>query len=376
MDQDGKVVGYGTISTDGKSFRNQDWHTAAGESSTQFDAKHSNDLSAYNYTAPEFQDGTNASIVAAHEVTPTTQDLVYNVYYGHQTQQVTTNEDVTRRFHYIFTDGTTPESHLTPQADQKVTFTGTATKDLVTGKTGDTVWTPSTGTLAQVAGQTVAGYHITGNVNANADGSANAVTVKPDSGDIDVTVVYTPDAKTPDTPQKAKVTIYDKTENNKQLSNFENNNDTKGSAISFAGEPQTLQAYLNSRYVFDSATDANGNSIGTTSNINFGNFDSIDGNVQSFNIYLVHGTDTKTEKATTNAYVHYVVAGNEANKPAAPADSPTQTINWTRTNTTDKVTGATIEGTWTPDKNGFTSVTSPDLTNYTPDQAVANFTTP
>ena len=61
------------------------------------------------------------------------------------------------------------------------------------------------------------------------------------------------------------------------------------------GEPQTLQAYLNSGYVFDSATDANGNSIGTASNITFGNFDSVDGNVQSFNIYLVHGTDTKTE---------------------------------------------------------------------------------
>ncbi|MCT3601397.1 YSIRK-type signal peptide-containing protein [Lactobacillus acidophilus] len=375
-DQDGKVVGYGTISSDGKSFRTQDWHTAEGLTADEFAAKKSADLSAFNYTAPEFQDGTSANVVAAHEVTPTTQDLVYNVYYGHQTQQVTTNEDVTRRFHYIFTDGTTPESHLTPQADQKVTFTGTATKDLVTGKTGDTVWTPSTGTLAQVAGQTVAGYHITGNVNANADGSANAVTVNPDSGDIDVTVVYTPDAKTPDTPQKAKVTIYDKTENNKQLSNFENNNGTKGSAISFDGEPQTLQAYLNSGYVFDSATDANGNSIGTASNITFGNFDSVDGNVQSFNIYLVHGTDTKTEKATTNAHVHYVVAGNEANKPAAPADSPTQTINWTRTNTTDKVTGATTEGTWTPDKNGFTSITSPDLTNYTPDQAVANFTTP
>ncbi len=376
LDQDGKVVGYGTIATDGKSFRTQDWHTAAGESSTQFAAKRSSDLSAYNYTAPEFQDETSASIVAAHEVTPTTQDLVYNVYYGHQTQQVTTNEDVTRRFHYIFTDGTTPESHLTPQADQKVSFTGTATKDLVTGKSGDTVWTPSTGTLAQVAGQAVAGYHITGNVNANADGSANAITVNPNSDDIDVTIVYTPDAKTPDTPQKAKVTIYDKSENNKQLAAFENNNGTKGSAISFDGEPQTLQAYLNSGYVFDSATDASGNSIGTASNINFGNFDSIDGNVQSFNIYLVHGTDTKTEKAKTNAHVHYVVAGNDPNKPAAPADSPTQTINWTRTNTTDKVTGATTEGTWTPDKSSFTSVTSPELTNYTPDQAVANFTTP
>ncbi len=376
LDQDGKVVGYGTITTDGKSFSTQDWHTAEGLTTDEFAPKKSADLSAFNYTAPEFQDGKSASSVAAHKVTPTTQDLVYNVYYGHQTQQVTTNQDVTRRFHYIFTDGTTPESHLTPQGDQKVSFTGTATKDLVTGKTGDTVWSPSTGTLAQVAGQTVAGYHITGNVNANADGSANAVTVNPDSGDIDVTIVYTPDAKTPDTPQKAKVTIYDKTENNTQLAAFENNKGTKGSAISFDGEPQTLQAYLNSGYVFDSATDANGNSIGTASNITFGNFDSVDGNVQSFNIYLVHGTDTKTESATTNAHVHYVVAGNEANKPAAPADSPVQTINWTRTNTTDKVTGATAEGTWTPDKNGFTSVTSPTLTNYTPDQAVANFTTP
>ncbi|WP_267866937.1 mucin-binding protein [Limosilactobacillus reuteri] len=376
LDQNGKFVGYGTISSDGKSFRTQDWHTAEGLTTDEFAAKKSADLSAFNYTAPEFQDGKSASFVASHEVTPDTQNLEYNVYYGHQTQQVTTNQDVTRRFHYVFTDGTTPESHLTPQADQKVTFTGTATKDLVTGKTGDTVWTPATGTLAQVAGQQVAGYHITGNVNANADGSANAVTVNPASGDIDVTIVYTPDAKTPDTPQKAKVTIYDKTENNKQLSAFENNNGTKGSAISFDGEPQTLQAYLNSGYVFDSATDANGNSIGTASNIAFGNFDSVDGNVQSFNIYLVHGTDTKTESATTNAHVHYVVAGNEANKPAAPADSPVQTINWTRTNTTDKVTGATTEGTWTPDKNGFTSVTSPTLTNYTPDQAVANFTTP
>ena len=376
LDQDGKVVGYGTITTDGKSFSTQDWHTAEGLTTDEFAPKKSADLSAFNYTAPEFQDGKSASSVAAHKVTPTTQDLVYNVYYGHQTQQVTTNEDVTRRFHYIFTDGTTPESHLTPQADQKVSFTGTATKDLVTGKSGDTVWTPSTGTLAQVAGQAVAGYHITGNVNANADGSANAITVNPNSDDIDVTIVYTPDAKTPDTPQKAKVTIYDKSENNKQLAAFENNNGTKGSAISFDGEPQTLQAYLNSGYVFDSATDASGNSIGTASNINFGNFDSIDGNVQSFNIYLAHGTDTKTENATTNAHVHYVVAGNDPNKPAAPADSPTQTINWTRTNTTDKVTGATTEGTWTPDKSSFTSVTSPELTNYTPDQAVANFTTP
>ena len=378
LDENGNFVGYGTVSSDGKSYTKaatDDGWNVDGKTTFTFSNHSSADLSKNGYSAPKFGDDTDATNVTG-TVNGNSSDLEYNVYYGHQTQQVTTNQDVTRRFHYIFTDGTTPESHLTPQADQKVTFTGTATKDLVTGKTGDTVWTPSTGTLAQVAGQQVVGYHITGNVNANADGSANAVTVNPTSGDIDVTIVYTPDAKTPDTPQKAKVTIYDKTENNKQLTAFENNKGTKGSAISFDGEPQTLQAYLNSGYVFDSATDANGNSIGTASNIDFGNFDSVDDNVQSFNIYLVHGTDTKTEKATTNAHVHYIVAGNEANKPAAPADSPVQTINWTRTNTTDKVTGATTEGQWIPDKKDFASVTSPTLANYTPDQAVANFATP
>ena len=119
LDQNGKVVGYGTVGSDGKSFRTQDWHTAEGLTTDEFAAKKSADLSAFNYTAPEFQDGTSANVVAAHKVTPDTQNLEYNVYYGHQTQQVTTNQDVTRRFHYIFTDGTTPESHLTPQADQK-----------------------------------------------------------------------------------------------------------------------------------------------------------------------------------------------------------------------------------------------------------------
>lgn len=375
--ENGVKVGYGTINTDGTGYTKQDWHTADGEvGSTQFAAKRSNDLSAYNYTAPEFKDGKSASVVPADTVTPTTKDIVYNVYYGHQTQDVTTNKGVTRKFHYVFTDGTNPSDHLTPQADQTVNFTGTATKDLVTGTTGPTTWTPSTGTLAYVGPQTVNGYTITGHVNANADGSASAVNVDPTSSDIDVTLVYTPNAKPVETKQKAVVEIIDKTAN-KSLTSFNNNEGNKGDAISFNGEPLTLQTLLNSGYVFDSAVDANGSSIGASAdNVNFGNFDSIDDNVQSFKIYLIHGTKTTTENATTNAHVHYVIAGNDANKPAAPADSATQTINWTKTNTTDLVNGNVTEGNWTPDKTSFTSVTSPTVTDYTPDQAVANFTTP
>ncbi|MBB1079594.1 YSIRK-type signal peptide-containing protein [Limosilactobacillus sp. STM2_1] len=377
LDQNGKVVGYGTVSNDGKSFKSQDWHTEYGEPSTQFDAKRSQDLSAYNYTAPEFNDGTSANIVDAHEVTPETGDLVYNVYYGHKTEPVKTTENVIRHFHYIFTDGTTPSSHLTPQTDQTVTFNGTATKDLVTGQTGPTTWNPSTGTLAYVAGQQVPGYTLVGYVNANADGSASAVPVDPTSSDIDVTLVYTPNAKPVETKQQAKVVIYDKTDNNKELTHFNNDSGKAGDAISFDGEPETLQGFLNAGYKFDSAVNDNGNTIASNANnINFGNFDNVDGNVQGFKIYLVHGTKDTTEKATTNAHVHYVIAGNDANKPAAPADSPLQTINWTRTNTTDLVNGNVTEGNWTPDKGSFTSVTSPTVENYTPDQQVANFTTP
>lgn len=304
LDQNNKVVGYGTVSSDGTSFRTQDWHDQYGETSTQFNAKKSPDLSAYNYTAPEFKDGISANIVKADTVNANSKDLVYNVYYGHQTQDVTTNKGVTRKFHYVFTDGTNPSDHLTPQADQTVNFTGTATKDLVTGTTGPTTWTPSTGTLAYVGPQPVNGYTITGHVNANADGSASAVNVDPTSSNIDVTLVYTPNAKPVETKQKAAVEIIDKNAN-KSLTSFNNNNGNKGDAISFDGEPQTLQAFLNTGYVFDSAVDANGSSIGASAdNVNFGNFDSIDDNVQSFKIYLVHSTKTTTEKATTNAHVH------------------------------------------------------------------------
>lgn len=56
-----------------------------------------------------------------------------------------------------------------------------------------------------------------------------------------------------------------------------------------------------------------------------------------------------------------MIAGNKPNKPQAPADSPVKIINWTKTDTVDKVTGKTTEGTWTPDKQSFETVTSPGV---------------
>lgn len=494
MDQDGKVVGYGTISTDGKSFRNQDWHTAAGESSTQFDAKHSNDLSAYNYTAPEFQDGTNASIVAAHEVTPTTQDLVYNVYYGHQTEVITpktphnpggnikpndprnkpsvyldglTKEalttKVTRHINYVGVneDGTTIPVNGSPDGKntytQTVSFERNAMIDKVTGQIlgystdgttnvtttdKDRAWTPTTQNMDSVASKTPSevGYD---KVDISTVGG---VTVYPGQKVNDVTVTYTKN-KSPEVTQKATLEIIDNNDTNapKQLASFSNegtwqadksaftnvkspdlskdgytpslenvqfnapernvnqrvtvvynrsaqaadlqiidDNDPQnqrvlatysaggesGKQISFDGSNTQLQTYLNNGYTFEKY-EGQGMSGDAQNGFTYPSFDNDSQSNQSFKIYLKHATANKT--ATTTAHVHYIMADGTK----APDDSAIQTINWTQTNTVDRVTGATVnEGTWSSDKNAFTDVDSPTVTGYTPGTKTVKFATP
>lgn len=494
MDQDGKVVGYGTISTDGKSFRNQDWHTAAGESSTQFDAKHSNDLSAYNYTAPEFQDGTNASIVAAHEVTPTTQDLVYNVYYGHQTEVITpktphnpggnikpndprnkpsvyldglTKEalttKVTRHINYVGVneDGTTIPVNGSPDGKntytQTVSFERNAMIDKVTGQIlgystdgttnvtttdKDRAWTPTTQNMDSVASKTPSevGYD---KVDISTVGG---VTVYPGQKVNDVTVTYTKN-KSPEVTQKATLEIIDNNDTNapKQLASFSNegtwqadksaftnvkspdlskdgytpslenvqfnapernvnqrvtvvynrsaqaadlqiidDNDPQnqrvlatysaggesGKQINFDGSNTQLQTYLNNGYTFEKY-EGQGMSGDAQNGFTYPSFDNDSQSNQSFKIYLKHATANKT--ATTTAHVYYIMADGTK----APDDSAIQTINWTQTNTVDRVTGATVnEANWSSDKNAFTDVDSPTVTGYTPGTKTVKFATP
>ncbi len=494
MDQDGKVVGYGTISTDGKSFRNQDWHTAAGESSTQFDAKHSNDLSAYNYTAPEFQDGTNASIVAAHEVTPTTQDLVYNVYYGHQTEVITpktphnpggnikpndprnkpsvyldglTKEalttKVTRHINYVGVneDGTTIPVNGSPDGKntytQTVSFERNAMIDKVTGQIlgystdgttnvtttdKDRAWTPTTQNMDSVASKTPSevGYD---KVDISTVGG---VTVYPGQKVNDVTVTYTKN-KSPEVTQKATLEIIDNNDTNapKQLASFSNegtwqadksaftnvkspdlskdgytpslenvqfnapernvnqrvtvvynrsaqaadlqiidDNDPQnqrvlatysaggesGKQINFDGSNTQLQTYLNNGYTFEKY-EGQGMSGDAQNGFTYPSFDNDSQSNQSFKIYLKHATANKT--ATSTAHVHYIMADGTK----APDDSAIQTINWTQTNTVDRVTGATVnEANWSSDKNAFTDVDSPTVTGYTPGTKTVKFATP
>lgn len=83
---------------------------------------------------------------------------------------------------------------------------------------------------------------------------------------------------------------------------------------------------------------------------------------QNVKIRLVHDTQDNVENAAYTFTVRYGGAGN-----LNPPDS-TQTVNWSRTIRTDKVTGVKNEvAGWTADKLMFNEVHSPAVEGYTPD---------
>ena len=89
-----------------------------------------------------------------------------------------------------------------------------------------------------------------------------------------------------------------------------------------------------------------------------------DGTVQSFEVHLTHGTTQTSESKTVNETIHYVYKNGDK----AADDYQATPLNFTRTVTTDKVTGKKTYGSWLADQS-FAAVTSPAIKGYTPDQA-------
>lgn len=397
-DQDNKFVGYGTV-VDGKyvptSTKFADGWTT--QSNTLGEVISPNLTSQY-YTAPTGGlDATassteNGSEVPSWTVMPTDSNRVYNIYYGHQTEPINKTETVKRIFHYIFTDSDVEgkpgngSDKTYSKAPQTVTFKETGTKDLLTGQE-DVTWTPESGTLAQFIPQEIPGYKLKyvyndGESTPVKDGAVE-VTVTPNSQNHSATFIYDPDP----TIQKARVTIVDMDEHNKELTHFTNYNGEAGEPIKFTvnnsnidGSQQALTSYLNSGYVFVKAVEGNviqdattaaqitGTSISSGSGknvtVSYGDFWNKP-EIQYFTIYLKHGKSEHVEKGTTTSTVHYLVEGNSENKPKAPEDN-VQTVNWTKTDTTDLVTGETTYGDWTTDIKQYKDVPTPPIKDYTP----------
>src|SRR5699024_5424115 len=127
--------------------------------------------------------------------TDTNTDQRYEVHLKHGTHQINDHRTITETVRYKMTDGTTaPVDHTA-----KIEFSRDGFNDEVTGDDHWNAWTPSaTHQFDAVHSPAVKGY------TPNAD-QVNAVTVNPDSQDIERTVTYTPDA------QKLDVTFIDDT---------------------------------------------------------------------------------------------------------------------------------------------------------------------
>ena len=123
---------------------------------------------------------------------------IYDVYFTHGTEDVTTTKQVTRTIDYKYAeDG----SQAAPSVTQTVTFTGNGIKDKVTGnlveldsnnnivtedgviKEGSYSWTPETSDFEEVTSPVIANY-------VPDQEKVSQVTVTPDQSDINETVLY------------------------------------------------------------------------------------------------------------------------------------------------------------------------------------------
>ena len=138
LDENNKVIGYGTISQDGKSYTiNNNWII-----DKNWDAVTSPDLSANGYKAPRFENGQSAATVNAVTVNADTKDTSVNVYYDHNLIPVgpdtpdkhgvnsdEVEKNVKETVHYVGAGEKTPADNV-----QNSKWTRTVTVDEVTNE--------------------------------------------------------------------------------------------------------------------------------------------------------------------------------------------------------------------------------------------------
>ncbi|MFU2203987.1 mucin-binding protein [Streptococcus hyovaginalis] len=290
-------------------------------------------------------------VVLKHIETPVTPDDPTNPKDGSTLELTRT---VTRTIEYKYIDENGAEASAT--VTQTVTFTRTATVDMVTGQVTYADWTTDNASLAQVDSPAIEGY--TPNLS-----SIPAMTVDPNQSDIHTVVIYNADQ------QKARVTYYDQTSGRVlEISDLTGLSDE---AIDYTTTDRI--AYYESigyRLVSNDYPDAPV-------------YDK-DGNVlQEYQVVLEHiinpvtpdnpinpktGQELNLTKTVTRTieYKYLTEAGTEASA------TVTQTATFTRTATVDMVTGKVVYTDWTSENPILDAVTSPEIPGYTASQLVVD----
>ncbi|MFV8212532.1 mucin-binding protein [Streptococcus pluranimalium] len=288
-------------------------------------------------------------VVLKHIVTPVTPADPTNPKDG---STLELSRTVTRTIEYKYFTENGEEASAT--VTQTVTFTRTATVDMVTGQVTYAAWETESADLAQVDSPAIEGY--TPNLS-----SIPAMTVDPNQSDIHTVVIYNADQ------QKARVTYYDQTSG--RVLETSDLTGLSDEAIDYTTTDRI--AYYESigyRLVSNDYPDAPV-------------YDK-DGNVlQEFQVVLEHIVTPVTPENPVNPktnqeleltrtvtrtieYKYLTETGQEASA------TVTQSTTFTRTATVDMVTGQVVYSDWTSENPILDAVTSPEIPGYTANQLV------
>ncbi|HCT82910.1 MAG TPA: hypothetical protein DIC55_05710 [Streptococcus sp.] len=275
--------------------------------------------------------------IGSQTVSGDSSDLDFTVVYAKNAPAITTeSKTINETIHYVYKDGTTAHDDYVAKP---VEFTREVSTDAVTGEKTYGSWSADQ-SFAAVTSPAIKGY-------TPDQAQIDTITgITADSADIEKTVTYVANK------EAAKVTYIDdttgKTLSSQDLSGDYGTTDSYRTADSIKGYEDQGYELVSDNYP----------SNGVVYNQ--------DGTVQSFEVHLTHGTTQTSESQTVNETIHYVYKNGDK----AADDYQATPLNFTRTVTTDKVTGDKSYGDWVA-ANGtsFASVTSPTIKGYTPDQA-------
>ncbi len=273
--------------------------------------------------------------IGSQTVSGDSSDLDFTVVYAKNAPTITTeSKTINETIHYVYKDGTTAHDDYVAKP---VEFTREVSTDAVTGEKTYGSWSADQ-SFAAVTSPAIKGY-------TPDQAQIDTITgITADSANIEKTVTYVANKET------AKVTYID---------------DTTGKTLSsqdLSGDYGTTDSYRTANSI--KGYESQGYQLVSDNYPTNGVVYNQDGTVQSFEVHLTHGTTQTSESQTVNETIHYVYKNGDK----AADDYQATPLNFTRTVTTDKVTGKKTYGSWSADQS-FAAVTRPAIKGYTPDQA-------
>ncbi|MDT2885114.1 MucBP domain-containing protein [Lactococcus lactis] len=253
----------------------------------------------------------------------------YIVRLKHGLTEATENKTVNQVIHYVYEDG----GEAATDHNATVDFSRTITTDRVTNDKTYGDWTADNGdSFASVTSPVIDGY------TADQLKVSEMTGITVDTEDISVTVTYTRNQGTID------VTYIDET-----TGKILTTKDLSGGTGDDSGytTADTIKSYTDKGYeLISDDYPKDGTKFAD--------------DPQHYIVRLKHGTVVETENKSVNEVIHYVYDNGDK-----VADNYKATIVFSRTITTDKVTGEKTYSDWTADNGGrFAAVLSPIIKDY------------